>query len=300
MSDGVVDRLAVASRSAVALFVALACLLATGAFALASLIGAAAADVPAAPAAVTPARAVVPVTASGPTTVGNLHMSKDTVWGPQGSPYLITGQVFVDPGVALTLLPGTVVKFGTSPAGLGVDGQILSLGSPTQPVVFTSIKDDTVAGDSNGDGNASAPARGDWGGVNVSSQGLGAGRNEVNPVSVFDYTEVSYGGTTSGLNCSTGAMLSINHPDFAGIVNNGLMRGDDVHILTGAHGLPNGTMVADASMYADDVARFGDLPGVTIHDVASLSPEAISGVLQRPGTIIGGFCDSTACLGTFQ
>ena len=92
----------------------------------------------------------------------------------------------------------------------------------------------------------------------------------------------------------------INQNDFAGIVNNGLMRGDDVHILTGAHGLPNGTMVADARMYADDVARFGDMPGVTIHDVASMSPEAISGVLQRPGTIIGGFCDSTACLGAFR
>jgi hypothetical protein len=68
----------------------------------------------------------------------------------------------------------------------------------------------------------------------------------------------------------------------------------------GAHGLPNGSMVADASMYADDVARFGDLPGVTIHDVASISPEAISGVLQRPGTIMGGFCNSTACLGAFR
>jgi three-Cys-motif partner protein len=47
-------------------------------------------------------------------------------------------------------------------------------------------------------------------------------------------------------------------------------------------------------------AALGDLPGVTIHDVASMSPEAISGVLQRPGTIIGGFCDSTACLGAFR
>jgi hypothetical protein len=45
---------------------------------------------------------------------------------------------------------------------------------------------------------------------------------------------------------------------------------------------------------------FGELPGVTIHDVTSMSPEAISGVLQRPGTIIGGFCDSTACLGAFR
>jgi hypothetical protein len=79
-----------------------------------------------------------------------------------------------------------------------------------------------------------------------------------------------------------------------------LIRGDDIHILTGAHGLPNGSMLADASMYADDVARFGDLPGVTIHDVASMSPEAISGLLQRPGTIIGGLCDSTACLGAFR
>lgn len=92
----------------------------------------------------------------------------------------------------------------------------------------------------------------------------------------------------------------INQNDFAGIVNNGIMRGDDVHILTGAHGFPNGTMVADASMYADDVAKFGDMPGVSVHNVASMSPEAIRGVMQRPGTIIGGFCDSTACLGAFQ
>lgn len=85
-----------------------------------------------------------------------------------------------------------------------------------------------------------------------------------------------------------------------GIVNSSLIRGDDVHILTGVHGLPSGKMIPDASLYADDVARFGDLPGVTVHDVASMSPGGISDVLQRQGSVIGGFCDSAACLAPYR
>jgi hypothetical protein len=95
---------------------------------------------------------------------------------------------------------------------------------------------------------------------------------------------------------STGA---INQNDFAGIVQSSLMRGDDVSILTGAHGLRNGSLLADASMLADDIAAFGNMPGVTVYDVASMSPAEISAVLQRPGTIIGAFCDSGACLATY-
>jgi hypothetical protein len=116
----------------------------------------------------------------------------------------------------------------------------------------------------------------------------------------------SFGGVVSdaGTNAAGGRVFTstgtITQNDFTGIVNNGLMRGDDVHILTGAHGLPSGKMILDASMYADDVARFGDLPGVTVHDVASMSPGAISDVLQRPGTIIGGLCDSAACLAPYR
>ena len=96
---------------------------------------------------------------------------------------------------------------------------------------------------------------------------------------------------------STGA---INQNDFAGIVQSSLMKGDQVSILTGAHGLPNGSLIADASMLADDVAAFGKMPGVSVHNVASMSPAEISAVLQRPGTIIGGFCDSGACLSPYR
>lgn len=53
---------------------------------------------------------------------------------------------------------------------------------------------------------------------------------------------------------STGA---INQNDFAGIVQSGLMKGDEVSILTGAHGLPIGSLIADASMLADDIATLG-------------------------------------------
>ena len=95
---------------------------------------------------------------------------------------------------------------------------------------------------------------------------------------------------------STGA---INQNDFAGVVNSGLTRGDDVHIFTGAHGLPNGSLVTDASLLADDVARFGDIPGVYIHDLPTMSPAQVREILDGPGTIIGGFCDSGACLAGF-
>lgn len=59
--------------------------------------------------------------------------------------------------------------------------------------------------------------------------------------------------------------------------DSGVMRGDDVHILTGAHGFPDSSIVADAGLLADDVARFGGIPGVRVHDLTSMSPARIRG-----------------------
>ena len=92
----------------------------------------------------------------------------------------------------------------------------------------------------------------------------------------------------------------ISQNDFVPFVERAMIRRDSVEILTGAHGHPDGSIDLDVAMYAADVAKFSDWPGVTIHNLPEMSAEQINGVLNGPGTIIGGFCNSQACLAPFK
>jgi hypothetical protein len=85
-----------------------------------------------------------------------------------------------------------------------------------------------------------------------------------------------------------------------GIVEDGLKRGDDIHILTGANGSADGNMTPDDRFYVEDMERFGDLPGVVIHNLPTMSEGEVSAVLQGPGTIMGGFCHSAICLSPYR
>ena len=65
------------------------------------------------------------------------HITTDTIWTTANSPYVLTSDVIVDPGVTLTIQPGVVVQ-GQSNAELLVQGNLLAIGTATQPITFTS------------------------------------------------------------------------------------------------------------------------------------------------------------------
>ena len=120
-------------------------------------------------------------------TIVEGHIVEDTTWTLDGSPYVVTGDVIIDSGVTLTIQPGVVVKFEYVGYGdkrsIEVNGVLNAVGTAGQPIVFTSSRDDSYAGDTNGDGYATSPAPGDWGYIKFNAAG-----------STFQYCIVRYGG----------------------------------------------------------------------------------------------------------
>jgi RHS repeat-associated protein len=76
-----------------------------------------------------------------------------------------TCDVTVPPGVTLTLEPGVVLK--SLGHQLLVRGTLIGEGTAEQTITLTSLNDDTVGGDTNGDGPATVPTETDWRGVSV-------------------------------------------------------------------------------------------------------------------------------------
>lgn len=84
------------------------------------------------------------------------NIESTTVWSLENSPYLIRNDISVSNGVTLTIEAGTIIKLEDGKS-IVVDGRLDSLGSANNPVVITSIHDDSVGGDSNGNGSTTLP-----------------------------------------------------------------------------------------------------------------------------------------------
>lgn len=102
-------------------------------------------------------------TASAVTIVSS-NLSTNTTWTASNSPYIVQNSVEINSGATLTIEPGVVVKFFDENSRLYANGgHINAQGDGESKIYFTSIKDDSVGGDTNGDGNLTTPTKFDAG-----------------------------------------------------------------------------------------------------------------------------------------
>lgn len=90
-------------------------------------------------------------------------------WAPN-APYAISRDISIATNTTLTLSPATTLKFYNT--ALFFEGTLNAVGTSNQPITFTSIHDDSVGGDANGNGTTTTPSPGQWRGIYL---GTGSG-----------------------------------------------------------------------------------------------------------------------------
>mgnify|MGYP000846743174 FL=1 len=120
---------------------------------------------------------------------GDYYMRKSLSWQETEVPFVITNDLNIDSGFTLSLSPGVVVKFQEG-FSLTVEGSLKAKGTASQPIVFTSYRDDRLT-DTNGDGTVTKPNASDWQRLSLDNSPLAS--NE------FEYCQFLYGGKSSGI-----------------------------------------------------------------------------------------------------
>ena len=100
------------------------------------------------------------------TDIGGRTITSDTTWTSEGSPY-VASYIVINAGVTLTIDAGVVIKFRQG-GHINVQGKLIVNGTASNPVYFTSIKDDSVGGDTDGVPEA---AGNDWQAISVNANG---------------------------------------------------------------------------------------------------------------------------------
>ncbi|PIT92635.1 MAG: hypothetical protein COU08_01410 [Candidatus Harrisonbacteria bacterium CG10_big_fil_rev_8_21_14_0_10_42_17] len=169
----------------------------------------------------------------GPTYVSE-SLFEDTTWFFERSPYVIQSNISITSGATLTIEPGVVVKFDRG-ASLNVSNNAYLFASAGlgDRIVFTSLLDDSIGGDTNGDGNATVPGNSDFVGIRIFENSFG----------YFDNTSFHYGGS---FNPQPGIVKNLG-----GTVT--FLRSSVSHSNYGLY-QTNGSLVVDSSIIRDNTS----------------------------------------------
>src|SRR5689334_14007558 len=94
----------------------------------------------------------------------------DSNWSPSNGVYVVSGNLVVPQGTTLSIEPGTIVKF-TSGGSLSVQGSLVAHGTEAEKIYFTSWADDSLGGDTNGDGPTDGSVQ-RWSPIILSSESI--------------------------------------------------------------------------------------------------------------------------------
>ncbi len=187
-----------------------------------------------------------------PVTYVSGTISSDTTWTYANSPYIVDGNISVNTGVTLTIEPGVVLKFKQNNI-LTVNGTLNAIGTATEPIYFTDLRDDSIGGDTNGDGSATSPAKGWWKGISVESGGT----------ATLDYTVVKYG----GCNCNFSSYSNVYKTGSGNLtitnstISDSLLDGIKLSSVTGTITISSNTILNNATGINVDSTSGGTFQG---------------------------------------